>query len=219
MFLPGIFFVIPSHQTPPSSVCATLVKTVSLKMDFMAIGLLLSDVPGATPKKPFSGLMALCWQDKLKYLAQVIIDESPMFWLPSVHSNQILTKQCHRLRKSRHTLSKPAVTWLSWSFHKLMGRQHRCIDDCPHSHLAVSIPWSTCAQLTNPKFGFEELKKCWTMGIFLWKTNVRSFSLLIYMKNILPLFLQLRILFLKQSTFSPKGNFHRIQSQRKWFHY
>jgi len=24
----------------------------------MAIGLLLSDVPGATPKKPFSGLMA-----------------------------------------------------------------------------------------------------------------------------------------------------------------
>lgn len=55
---PGIFLVIPSHHTPPSSVNATFVKTVSLKMDFMAIGLLLSDVPGATPKKPFSGLMA-----------------------------------------------------------------------------------------------------------------------------------------------------------------
>ena len=30
-----------------------------LKIDFMATGLLSSLVPGATPKKPFSGLMAL----------------------------------------------------------------------------------------------------------------------------------------------------------------
>lgn len=49
----------PSHQTPPSSVRATLVKMVFVKMAFMALGLLFSDVPGATPKNPYSGLMAL----------------------------------------------------------------------------------------------------------------------------------------------------------------
>merc|ERR1712018_581189 len=54
----GASFVIPSHQTPPSSVRATLVKTVSFMMDFIATGFVSSDVPGATPKKPFSGLIA-----------------------------------------------------------------------------------------------------------------------------------------------------------------
>ena len=37
---------------------ATLVKTVFLKMHFIATGLLAWEVPGATPKNPFSGLMA-----------------------------------------------------------------------------------------------------------------------------------------------------------------
>ncbi|TNN57567.1 hypothetical protein EYF80_032169 [Liparis tanakae] len=49
----------PSHHTPPSLVSPTLVNTVFLTMVAMAYGLVLSEVPGATPKKPFSGLMAL----------------------------------------------------------------------------------------------------------------------------------------------------------------
>ena len=49
---------MPSHHTPPSSVSATFVKTVSFKMVCMATGLLSIEVPGATPKKPFSGLIA-----------------------------------------------------------------------------------------------------------------------------------------------------------------
>lgn len=52
---------MPSQKTPPSLVEATLVKSVLLKIVFMAIGLLLVEVPGATPKNPFSGLMALSW--------------------------------------------------------------------------------------------------------------------------------------------------------------
>lgn len=50
--------VNPSHQTSPSSVRATFVNMVFLEIVAMACGLVLSDVPGATPKKPFSGLMA-----------------------------------------------------------------------------------------------------------------------------------------------------------------
>jgi hypothetical protein len=57
----GFCFVIPSHHTPPSSVSATLLKMVSLKMVAMAMGLLAMLVPGATPKNPFSGLIALSW--------------------------------------------------------------------------------------------------------------------------------------------------------------
>lgn len=37
------------------------MKRVFLKIVFIAMGLLLLEVPGATPKKPFSGLMALSW--------------------------------------------------------------------------------------------------------------------------------------------------------------
>src|SRR5579863_7739044 len=42
--------VMPSHQTPPSGVSATLVKMEFFASVFMALGLVLSDVPGATPK-------------------------------------------------------------------------------------------------------------------------------------------------------------------------
>lgn len=48
----------PSHHTSPSSVVATLVKMTLLWSVFMAFGLLLKLVPGATPKNPLSGLMA-----------------------------------------------------------------------------------------------------------------------------------------------------------------
>ena len=55
---PGFCSVIPSHHTSPSSVMAQFVKmefrfiiNMALAFDFML-------VPGATPKKPYSGLMA-----------------------------------------------------------------------------------------------------------------------------------------------------------------
>ena len=51
--------VMPSHQTSPSSVSATLVK---IELPFstvrMALGLVWSPVPGATPKSPNSGFTA-----------------------------------------------------------------------------------------------------------------------------------------------------------------
>ncbi len=50
--------VIPSHQTSPSSVRATFVKIVFSVIDAIALGLVSSFVPGATPKKPASGLIA-----------------------------------------------------------------------------------------------------------------------------------------------------------------
>ncbi len=53
----GCSSVIPSHQTSPSSVSATLVKTELPHMVFMALALVCSPVPGATPKKP-PGLIA-----------------------------------------------------------------------------------------------------------------------------------------------------------------
>src|SRR5271170_5801028 len=53
--------VMPSHQTPPSGVKATLVKMVLRESVAMALGLVLAEVPGATPKKPASGLIARSW--------------------------------------------------------------------------------------------------------------------------------------------------------------
>jgi hypothetical protein len=50
--------VIPSHHTPPSGVSATLVKIVLLAIIAIALGLVLFEVPGATPKTPASGLIA-----------------------------------------------------------------------------------------------------------------------------------------------------------------
>ena len=54
----GGSLAIPSHQTSPSSVNATFVKIVLLAHDKRAFGLVSIAVPGATPKKPFSGLIA-----------------------------------------------------------------------------------------------------------------------------------------------------------------
>src|SRR6266446_3904635 len=50
--------VMPSHHTPPSGVRATLVKIVLRASVAIAFGLVFTEVPGATPKKPASGLMA-----------------------------------------------------------------------------------------------------------------------------------------------------------------
>ena len=49
---------MPSHHTPPSGVSATLVKMVFRATVAMALGLVVLDVPGATPNKPASGLIA-----------------------------------------------------------------------------------------------------------------------------------------------------------------
>src|SRR5258706_2872689 len=58
MSLAGGVSVIPSHHTSPSCVIATLVKMVFAWIIFMQLGLVFSEVPGATPKKPDSGLIA-----------------------------------------------------------------------------------------------------------------------------------------------------------------
>src|SRR5271165_236131 len=50
--------VMPSHHTPPSGVRAVLVKMEFRDKVLMALGLVLREVPGATPKNPASGLMA-----------------------------------------------------------------------------------------------------------------------------------------------------------------
>src|SRR5688572_19072697 len=49
---------MPSHQGEPSSVSATLVKSVLALMVAIAFGLVFVLVPGATPKNPASGLIA-----------------------------------------------------------------------------------------------------------------------------------------------------------------
>src|SRR6266849_10289846 len=50
--------VMPSHQTPPSGVSATLVKIEFVASVAMAFGFVFTEVPGATPKNPASGLIA-----------------------------------------------------------------------------------------------------------------------------------------------------------------
>src|SRR5258708_24994122 len=58
MSLAGGVSVIPSHHTSPSGVMATFVNIVLLLIIAMQLGLVFSDVPGATPKNPDSGLIA-----------------------------------------------------------------------------------------------------------------------------------------------------------------
>ena len=49
---------MPSHHTSPSSVRAQLVKIALAPRAAIAFGLVAAPVPGATPKRPASGLMA-----------------------------------------------------------------------------------------------------------------------------------------------------------------
>src|SRR5260370_29632436 len=49
---------MPSHQGSRSGVTAVLVKIVFLRRAAMTLGFVSMPVPGATPKKPASGLMA-----------------------------------------------------------------------------------------------------------------------------------------------------------------
>jgi hypothetical protein len=50
--------LMPSHHTSPSSVSAVLVKMLLPQRLCIALALVSQPVPGATPKKPASGLMA-----------------------------------------------------------------------------------------------------------------------------------------------------------------
>src|SRR6266487_2062480 len=50
--------VIPSHHTPPSGVSATFVKIELVAKVAIAFGFVFTEVPGATPKNPASGLIA-----------------------------------------------------------------------------------------------------------------------------------------------------------------
>ena len=50
MACPGGFPSMPSHHTSPSSVRATLVKMELARIESIADGFVLYDVPGATPK-------------------------------------------------------------------------------------------------------------------------------------------------------------------------
>jgi len=49
---------IPSHHISPSGVRAVFVKIVFARHESMALGFVFIDVYGATPKKPYSGLIA-----------------------------------------------------------------------------------------------------------------------------------------------------------------
>src|SRR6266567_3278599 len=50
--------VMPSHHTPPSGVNATFVKIEFVASVAIAFRFVFTEVPGATPKNPASGLMA-----------------------------------------------------------------------------------------------------------------------------------------------------------------
>src|SRR6185436_3708513 len=75
---------IPSHHTPPSGVMATFVKIVFLASEAIALGLVFTLVPGATPKKPASGLIA-CRRPSASGLIQAmssptVVIFQPCFW-------------------------------------------------------------------------------------------------------------------------------------------
>ena len=54
----GLSGVMPSHHTSPSGVRAVFVKTQFSSSVIIAFGFVSIPVPGATPKKPASGLIA-----------------------------------------------------------------------------------------------------------------------------------------------------------------
>src|SRR3979411_1993506 len=78
----GASSVIPSHQTPPSGVSATLVKIEFVDSAAMAFGFVLTEVPGATPKKPASGLMA-CKRPSASGLIHAISSPTVQTFQPS----------------------------------------------------------------------------------------------------------------------------------------
>src|SRR4030095_12142721 len=84
----GGWSVMPSHQTPPSGVNATFVKIELLASVAIALGFVLSDVPGATPKKPASGLIA-CRRPLASGLIQAMSSPTVYTFHPSKPSGGI----------------------------------------------------------------------------------------------------------------------------------
>src|SRR6185503_4289407 len=78
----GGWSVIPSHQTPPSGVSATLVKIEFLANVIIAFGFVFAEVPGATPKNPASGLIA-CRRPFASGLIQAISSPTVQTFQPS----------------------------------------------------------------------------------------------------------------------------------------
>src|SRR5580700_2828096 len=74
--------VMPSHQTPPSGVRATLVKMVFRESVSIAFGLVAAEVPGATPKNPASGLIA-CNTPSFPGLIQAMSSPTVQIFQPS----------------------------------------------------------------------------------------------------------------------------------------
>src|SRR5215207_3517392 len=67
----GASSVMPSHQTSPSSVSAVLVKMQLPHRVSIALALVSQPVPGATPKKPASGLMAYSRPSSPNFIQQM----------------------------------------------------------------------------------------------------------------------------------------------------
>src|SRR5439155_11156005 len=74
--------VMPSHHTPPSGVSATFVKIEFFASVAIAFGFVLTDVPGATPKNPASGLIA-CKRPFVSGLIQAMSSPTVQTFQPS----------------------------------------------------------------------------------------------------------------------------------------
>jgi hypothetical protein len=93
---------MPSHQTPPSGVSATLVKIVFREIVAIALGFVFADVPGATPKKPASGLRwdrhlwrhryrGACTGSSLGHESIVRLVEAPSFTIQIAWTNPMVS--------------------------------------------------------------------------------------------------------------------------------
>lgn len=106
----GSGWSMPSQYTPPSLVSATFVKTVFLIMVAMALGFVFAEVPGATPKKPFSGLMARRLpsnRNQRERLSKCLF-WNPSDWTPQCQESLTLFIKLHPGNVIAHTLDLPA---------------------------------------------------------------------------------------------------------------
>ena len=104
--------VMPSHHTPPSGVSATFVKIVFFASVAIAFGFVFADVPGATPKKPASGLIARSRPVRVGLDPGNVVADGPD--LPALetlrrnHHREIGLAAGARETPPPHTFSRPA---------------------------------------------------------------------------------------------------------------
>lgn len=163
----GSDWSIPSQCTPPSLVSATLVKMVFLTMVAMALGLVLAEVPGATPKNPFSGLMARRLprdnnkEDENLTLFQYDYGGNRTFWdcfFPHLR-HQTSSRQCHLPHTQPSNLEVWGRAWPGLSFHRHWGRLLPC----------TSSPQQGWRFLRS-----EQRKPTW-FGKFSWQLHMMSY--------------------------------------------